>query len=137
MASLLGAIRDFLKDSLDGDPAADPPLPGRLTDLDGIKNQLTNINVGIGNNGLTDWLDALDTALNDEELRDTIIIRALQVRAPRIAEALVLAGLVVPRFDDAAPRAAAFRFDWDHLDATRSGCSRFFNPPPRPRTLRW
>lgn len=117
MSSLLGAIRDFLKDSLDGDPAADPPLPGRLNDLDGIKNQLSNINVGIGNNGLTDWLDVLDNALNDEELRDTIIIRALQVRAPRIAEALVLAGLVVHRFEDAAPRAAAFRFDWDHLDA--------------------
>jgi hypothetical protein len=51
-----------------------------------------------------------------KELRD-IIIRALQIRSPRVAGALTLAGLIVPRLEDTAPRAAVFRFAWDQLNA--------------------
>lgn len=117
MASLVRQIIDFLRDSIEGDPAAgDPPAPGKLGDIAAIKDKLTNIGLSTDHNGLTDWLAALD-ALQDVALRDTIIIRALHMRAPRLAETLTLAGLIRIEFRDTAPRAFAFRFAWDQLDS--------------------
>ena len=44
MASLLELIRDFLKESIEGNQAAgDPPVPGKLDDIADIKNKLTSI----------------------------------------------------------------------------------------------
>jgi hypothetical protein len=118
MASLLQAIVDFFKDSLEGDQAAgDPPPPGKLSDIADIKNKLSGIELNTSHNGLADWLDALDGVLNDIALRDTIIVRALQLRAPRVAEALTLAGLIEVEFRDLDPRAFAFRIAWNRLDA--------------------
>lgn len=118
MASLIERIIGFLKDSLVGDQASgDPPPPGKLGDIPALIDRLTQIQIGTGNNGPTDWLDAIKSAVSDVELRDTIVVRALQLRAPRVAEALVLAGLVEVRFEaGAAPRAFAFRIAWNKLD---------------------
>jgi hypothetical protein len=55
--------------------------------------------------------------LNDTALRDTIVVRALQLRAPRLAEALTFAGLIECEFRDEDPRAFAFRLAWSRLDA--------------------
>jgi hypothetical protein len=77
MASLIKAIIDFLRDSIEGDPD-EPAPPGKLAAIDGIRNRLTNLNIDNSHNGLTDWLDEFDVTL-----RDTILVRVLQVRAPR------------------------------------------------------
>lgn len=117
MASLLTVIVDFLKENLQGNQAAgDPPPPGKLADIPGIIQKLTQIQLGTGNNGLADWLGELDRVLNDVALRDTIVIRALQLRAPRLAEALTFAGLIECEFRETDPRAFQFRFAWSRLD---------------------
>ncbi|MDI6027065.1 hypothetical protein QBK99_12785 [Corticibacterium sp. UT-5YL-CI-8] len=122
MASFIETIVGFLKDNLQGNPAAGDPLPpGKLADIPGIIDKLTQIQLGTSSNGPTDWLETIKSAVQDVELRDTIIVRALQLRAPRVAEALVMAGLVEVRFTDGAvPRAFAFRIAWNKLDAYMS-----------------
>lgn len=118
MASLVQLIIDFLKESLEGDPAGgDPAPPGKLGDIADIKDKLTAIQLDPNHNGIADWLDTIDGVLNDVGLRDTIIVRALQIRAPRLAEALTLAGLIEVEFRDLDPRAFAFRLAWNRLDA--------------------
>ena len=78
MASLIKAIIDFLRDSLEGDP--DDPAPQRLAAIDDIRNRLINLDIDNSHNGLTDWLDELDVTL-----RHKTLLRVLQVRAPRIS----------------------------------------------------
>ena len=55
--------------------------------------------------------------LGDVSLRDTVVVRALQLRAPRLAEALTVAGLIEFEFAAGDPRAFAFHIAWDKLDA--------------------
>ena len=117
MESLLSSIVDFLKDNLQGNQAAGDPLPpGKLGTIATTINKLSQIQLSTGNNGLADWFDELDRVLGDTALRDTIIVRALQLRAPRLAEALTFAGLITAEFRDEDPRAFAFRLAWNRLD---------------------
>ena len=115
MASLIETIVGFLKDNLQG-TADDPPLPGKLRNIQSVLDQLTHVDTS--NNGLVDWLAAIRTVISDVDLRDTVLVRALQLRAPQLAEALVMAGLIEIEFAPAdTPRASAFRIAWDRLDA--------------------
>jgi hypothetical protein len=116
VASLIEKIRDFLKDNIRGTQPGDPPVPGIIANIDNVVDQLRGIEVSPTNNGLTNWLDILEGLITDVELRDTLVLRALQLKAPRLAEALVLAKLVKVEFRDEPPRAFAFKIDWDHLD---------------------
>lgn len=116
MATLFELVRDFLKDNIEGDPAAgDPPPPGKLGDIAELKDKLTNIEFDPGHNGIADWLDTITATLDDVPLRDTLVVRALQLKAPRLAEAMVLAGLVEIEFRDTDPPAFAFRLAWNKL----------------------
>lgn len=118
MASLIETIRDFLRENLRGEPAnGDPAVPGRLQDIATVLDTLSGIELSPTNNGLTDWLDTLTGLFADPALRETVIVRALQLKAPRLAEALILAGLVEVEFLDEAPRAHAFRIAWNRIDA--------------------
>ena len=118
VASLLETVREFLKNNLQGNPAAGDPLPpGRLGSIPALLGDLSRIDIGTDGNGLVDWLDALDRVLGDVSLRDTVVVRALQLRAPRLAEALTVAGLIEFEFAAGDPRAFAFHIAWDKLDA--------------------
>jgi hypothetical protein len=117
LASLISSIVDFLKDNLEGNQAAGDPLPpGKLGAIATTISKLSQIQLTTDNNGLADWLDELDRVLGDTALRDTIIVRALQLRAPRLAEALTFAGLITAEFRNEDPRAFAFRLAWNRLD---------------------
>jgi len=117
VASFLSSVVDFFKDNLQGNQAAGDPLPpGKLGTIATTIDKLSQIQLSTGNNGLADWLDELDRVLGDTALRDTIIVRALQLRAPRFAEALTFAGLITVEFRDEDPRAFAFRLRWNRLD---------------------
>ena len=118
MASLIETIRDFLRNNIGGDQAAgDPPVPGKIDDIGILLSKLGEIELSPGNNGLTNWLDTLTELFGDVGLRETLIVRALQLKAPRLAEALVLAGLIEVEFLDETPRAHAFRIGWNKIDA--------------------
>jgi hypothetical protein len=117
VASLIENIRDFLRNNIAGDQAAgDPPVPGKIDDIGNLLSKLGEIELSPGNNGLTNWLDTL-TELFDVALRETLIVRALQLKAPRLTEALVLVGLIEVEFLDETPRAHSFRIDWNKIDA--------------------
>jgi hypothetical protein len=118
MASLIETIRDFLKNNIAGDEATgDPPVPRKIDDIGLLLGKLREIELSPGNNGLTDWLDTLEGLFSDAGLRETLIVRALQLKAPRLTEALVLVGLIEVEFLDENPRAHAFRIGWSKIDA--------------------
>ena len=118
MASLIEGIRDFLRDHIAGDQTlGDPPVPGKISDLNDLRNKLDSIQVSTDKNGLTDWLDTLKRTIGDPGLRETLLVRALQLKLPRLTEALVLAGLIKVLFDEQTHRAHTFTIGWDQLDA--------------------
>jgi hypothetical protein len=112
VTALLDSIRDFLKDALDG---VDPPAPTILGDINDIKDRLSSIEVSIDGNGPADWIAALKRTIGDPALRETLLVRAIQLSLPRLAETLLLAGLVEMEFDVAAARPRAFHVKWDKL----------------------
>lgn len=112
MTALLDTIRDFLKEALEG---VDPPAPTIFGDIDDLRDQLSSIQVGIDGNGPADWFAALKRTVGDPALRETLLVRAIQLKAPRLAETLVLAGLVEIEFEEAADHPRAFHVKWNKL----------------------
>jgi hypothetical protein len=123
VALLLETLVAFFKNNIAGNPGAgDPPPPGKLGDIATIVDKLTQVELAAGSNSLVEWLNALHQFIGDAELRDTIMLRALQLKAPRVAEALIMAGLVDVTFHEAeTPRAFSFKIAWDKLDAYMKG----------------
>ncbi|MEO3389002.1 DUF6603 domain-containing protein [Mesorhizobium sp. CAU 1741] len=117
MKSLVESVVSFIADNLVG--GADvPPPPGKLSDIPEIIRQLSSVHLEPGNNGPADWLLVLTQHLGDIELRDTVIIRAIQVKAPRLAEALVASGLIKVNYQPGDQSSAySFTFVWDRLDS--------------------
>ena len=112
MAALLDIIRNLLNEALEGQ---DPPAPTILADIQGLKDKLSSINIGTDGNGPVDWIAALRRTIDDPALRETLLVRAVQLNAPRLAETLVLAGLVDIEWDVGADHPQAFRLKWDKL----------------------
>jgi len=110
MANILQTITDLLKHSLSGTPLP----PTNLANLDERLARLSSASVDPSGAGIDRWLNELNALFDDTRLRDTLLVRALQMHLPRLAEALTLLGVVVFEWDGHAP--AAFRLDTSKLD---------------------
>lgn len=112
MANFLQALTKLLQDSL----AGQPPPPAKLLTISDRLNELTDFSIDTSGAGIDKWLRALHDITGDQELHDTLIVRALQMQFPRVAEALTALGLI--DFKWAADGTLdAFILDWDGLDA--------------------
>lgn len=114
MVNILSTIQNLIKDCLAEQPG-EPPLP---TILVGAANQLQplfNLQLEPTGSGLDEWLAQFRALTQNDDLRETLIVRLLQVKLPRLAEALTLVGLVDAEWDADRPRL--FRIDWQVLDA--------------------
>lgn len=123
MASILDSAFDVLKAGLT--PAeGDPPLPKLLQDnfaaIESLVDGLQSVQTGPTGAGIDEWLDklkAIEAIAAGSHLHDTLVVRALQVRAPRLAELLTLARIILIEFDpgdDSRPRS--FSIDWAQID---------------------
>lgn len=110
LANLLESITNFLKTSLDGNPQP----PAILQGLGGRIDELLAVSVDPSGDGIDRWLARLRALVNDTRLRDTLIVRAVQMRFPRLAEALTLVGVIGFEWDGATP--AAFSIDRQRLN---------------------
>lgn len=108
--NILETITDLLKKSLEGDP----PPPAILQTISGRIDELLAVSVDPSGDGIDRWLAKLRALVNDTRLRDTLIARAIQMRFPRLAEALTLVGVIGFEWEGATP--AAFSIDRQRLN---------------------
>ncbi len=110
MTTILESITNLLKNSLAGDP--EPP-----TILQSIGNRLDEllaVSLDLSGDGIDRWLSKLRALTNDKRLQDTIVVRAMQVNFPRLAEALTLLGVIGFEWEGVKP--AAFSINWTKLN---------------------
>jgi hypothetical protein len=119
MSNLLESITAFLQDGL----AGDPPPPANLLTIGDRLSELLAVSVDPSGEGIARWLDKLHEIAGDAALRETLVVRAVQMRFPRLAEALTLANVI--RIEWAGDGPSAFRIDWAQLDRllTQPGAS--------------
>lgn len=64
--------------------------------------------------GIQRWLDQLRSFVGDPAVRECLLVRVLQVKLPRLAEVLALAGVIRATWDGAILRS--FTIDWGALE---------------------
>jgi hypothetical protein len=113
-------VADLLKKGLSAtDPALPTPLEERLATQTQALGQLTALEVSSSGNGIEQWLVKFASQADALEPRVplTLMVRALQVYAPPVAEVLTLAdGIEIewqPNADPPHPRA--FAVNWDQI----------------------
>ncbi len=113
MANVLGSVTHLLQRCL----AGDPPPPALIAGLGPRIDQLMALSVDPSGAGIDRWVTQLRALVNDERLRDTLVVRAVQMGFPRLAEALTLLGVVEVEWAAGEPAVpAAFRIRRDRLD---------------------
>jgi hypothetical protein len=93
MANFLETITKFLTDGL-AQAEAEPRLPTVLEGLEARVQELLQFSSGLDGSGIEQWLARLNALIGSEELRDTLFVRALQLRLPRLLETLTFLGIV-------------------------------------------
>lgn len=120
MADLLATLGTALGDCLRQPPPVGlPPLPSSLTALpDGSLDGLT-VGTDPRGPGIDRWLALLRSLVADVALRETLAVRVLQVKLPRVAEALTLLGVVDVTWEEAGGvvKVRHLRIRWDRLRA--------------------
>ncbi len=111
MANILESVTGLLTKALEGDP----PPPAILQTIGPRLDQLLAVSVDPSGDGIARWLATLRAITGDTRLHDTLVVRALQVHFPRLAEALTLVGVIGFEWDGATP--AAFSIDRQKLNA--------------------
>ena len=104
----------------DAGPDAPPPLPRILDDAGDRVSKLTSMTTGPSGKGFDTWLSEFRSIIGDAALRETLVIRVLQMKLPRIVEALALVGAIRADWRGWAPPDGvpyAFRIDWATLEA--------------------
>jgi hypothetical protein len=103
MATLLESLNEALRSATGPGP---PDLPEVLVGLDAKVAELGQISVEWGANGLEEWLSKFHQLFDDDAIRDSLCVRFLQLRLPRIAEALTIAGIVTIEYTPTGVRAS-------------------------------
>lgn len=93
MANFLETITRFLTDGL-AQPEVEPKLPTVLEGLEARVQELLQFSLGLDGGGIDQWLAKFNALIGSEELRDTLLVRALQLRLPRLLETLTFLGIV-------------------------------------------
>lgn len=117
LSTLGAAITDALADPLPGDPDPAPPLPTSIVGLRESLGDLLTINTDPSGAGVEKWLATLRRVVADIAVRETIAVRVLQVKLPRVAEALTLVGVITISWEGTgeAVRVRHLRIDWTRL----------------------
>jgi hypothetical protein len=112
MTNILESITNLLKNSLEGDP--EPPTI--LKTIGDRLNDLTAVSVDPTGAGIDRWLGKLRAITGDTRLHDTLIVRAVQMHAPRLAETLTLIGIIGFEWEGNPPALAAFSINRQRLN---------------------
>lgn len=111
MANMLESLSSLLRDCLEGDP----PKPSILEGLDQRIGELFIVSADPSGEGLEHWLSVLRSITGDAALRETLLVRSLQKKLPRVAEALALAGAIGVQWEAGGAGPRSFSINWDYL----------------------
>jgi hypothetical protein len=114
MANLLKFLADKLDEVISD---AEYSVPGAIASIKPKLDALTNISVS-SLDDIKAWIDAF-TSLGDEAVRETLLVRVIQIHVPRLAEILTLVGVFrfMPGNEPAGGRVDSFKIDWDRARA--------------------
>lgn len=112
MANILGTITDLLKNSI----AGVPPPPANIQNLGARLNDLTQISADASGEGIDRWLTKFRELTGDVVLRETLVVRALQMNFPRVAETLTLLEIITFSWDGDPTTPSAFHINWTELN---------------------
>lgn len=115
MANWLETITEFLKDGL-AHPDAEPRLPTVLEGLNAQIQDLQQFSSGLDGSGVDQWLAKFHALISNNEIRDSLLVRALQMRLPRLAEALTFLGIVEFQFEPDNSRVRSFKLHRSRLE---------------------
>jgi hypothetical protein len=110
MPNILESMTNLLTHSLEGEP----PPPVILQAISGRLAELEAVSIDPSGDGIDSWLRKLREIANDKRLHETLVVRAVQMHFPRLAEALTLLGIIGFEFD--ADKPAAFSINWQQLN---------------------
>lgn len=110
MANILESITNLLKQCLEGEP----PPPALLQGIGDKLAQLEQVSVDPSGDGIDNWLSKLREITGNKKLHETLIVRAVQMNFPRLAEGLTLLGVIGFEWDGNKP--AAFSINWEQFN---------------------
>lgn len=118
MANILFTISEILKKSI----AGTPPPPVIIQNIAPRLDDLMQVSADASGDGIDRWLTKFRELTGDETLRETLLVRALQMNFPRVAETLTLLEIITftPGADPQTP--LDFRIAWTELN-------KFFTQP--------
>ncbi len=108
MANALQFLADRLKELLSD---AVYPVPEAIAAVQAKLDALADVSVSSFADVQT-WLDTFES-LGDEAVRDTLLVRVVQIHLPRVAQALTLVGVFRVVFSAGPAGLARFEIDWD------------------------
>jgi hypothetical protein len=110
MSNILESMTSLLRNSLDGEP----PPPVILQNIGDRLDDLLAASVDPSGDGIDRWLGKLREITNDTRLHESLVVRAVQINFPRLAEALTLLGIIGFEWDEHRP--TAFSINWSGLN---------------------
>ena len=118
MSNILGTITDLLKKSIQGDP----PPPGIIQNLGDRLTDLMAVSADASGDGIDRWLTKFRALTGDVVLRETLLVRALQMNFPRVAETLTLLDIITFAWGADPALPLSFGINW-------KGLNKFFTEP--------
>jgi hypothetical protein len=115
MANFLQTLTQFLKDSV-GDPDVEPKLPTVLRNAGAQIESLLQFSSGLDGSGIQQWIEQFKNLITSDIIRDALAVRALQMRFPRLAEALTFLGIITFEFEPNNAGVKTLKLDWARLN---------------------
>ncbi|MBO9658553.1 MAG: hypothetical protein J7527_06985 [Chitinophagaceae bacterium] len=111
MSNILHTIATILRDSLLGVPTA----PANIRSLQNRVSDLMDVSLDATGDGIRRWLIKFHEIANDKTLRETLLVRALQMHLPRVAETFTLLSIIeIDWENDNTPKS--FSINWNNFN---------------------
>jgi hypothetical protein len=118
MANILSTLTDILKKSI----AGNPPPPVIIQNLGPRLDDLMQVSADASGEGIDRWLTKFRELTGDVALRETLVVRALQMNFPRVAETLTLLEIITFSWGADPQTPIKFGIQWTELN-------KFFTQP--------
>jgi len=132
-----GNVFDFIISQCKATFDGEPPPP---TIIANARNEITSLSGFSASSpgDVTTWLSRWKSVLSDSTLRESLLVRLLQLHLPRVAEILTLLGIVEFKFQDLpSTQLDSFKIEWTPAAASPSSVMQLLDPAKVKDPLTW